>query len=169
MLFGQTFESTSITKEILQRLTKEVEKESENYKRSIAENDNGQALTAFSVDTFRIEQLSAKRSKLDFSTSDMNITISQMRDSYDKLLNKYYKKLLNLLRAEDKDALIKAQKAWLLFRDKESKLIWTLKKNEYSGGGTIQHILANDAELRFLKERVIDLFNYYNNTLEGEL
>ena len=39
----------------------------------------------------QIEQLARKRSELDYSNSDMNITIYQMRDSYDKLLNKYYK------------------------------------------------------------------------------
>jgi uncharacterized protein YecT (DUF1311 family) len=86
-----------------------------------------------------------------------------MRDSYDKLLNKYYKKLLDVLKIEDKEVLIKSQKSWLIFRDNESKLIWTLKKNEYSGGGSIQHILANDEALDFLRNRVIDLFNYYGN------
>lgn len=168
LLFAQTFESTIITKDILQQLTKEVNRDAEVYKKSITKNDNRQALIEFSVDTFRIERLAEKRSKLDYSTSDMNITIYQMRDSYDKLLNKYYKKLLDLLKVEDKEVLIKAQNAWLIFRDNESKLIWTVKKNEYSGGGSIQHILANDEALDFVRNRVIDLFNYYGNMLNED-
>ncbi|MBS1649955.1 MAG: DUF1311 domain-containing protein [Bacteroidetes bacterium] len=168
VLFGQTFESTTITKEVLQRLTKEVDKEAEDYKKTISRNDNKSVLIEFSVDTFRIERLAEKRSKLDYSTSDMSITIYQMKDSYDKLLNKYYQKLLNLLKTEDKEILIKAQKAWLSYRDNESKLIWTLKKKEYSGGGTIQRILANDEQLDFLSDRVIVLFNYYINVINGE-
>ena len=88
-----------------------------------------------------------------------------MRDSYDKLLNKYYKKLLAILKTDDKEILITAQRSWLLFRDNESKLIAVLKKTEYSGGGTIQRILPNGEYLDFLKERVIVLFNYYINTI----
>ena len=164
-LFGQTFESPTITKTVLQKLTRNVDKEADIFKKSITIADNNKEYIDFSVDTFQIEQLARKRSELDYSNSDMNITIYQMRDSYDKLLNKYYKKLLAILKTDDKEILITAQRSWLLFRDNESKLIAVLKKTEYSGGGTIQRILPNGEYLDFLKERVIVLFNYYINTI----
>lgn len=167
--FGQTFESTAITKKTLERLTKEVDKEAEIYRKAVDQTVKEPALTEFTIDTFRIERLARERSALDYSTSDMNITTYQMIDAYDKLLNKYYKRLLDLLKAEDKDVLIQAQRAWLSYREKESKLRGTLKKEEYSGGGTIQSILANNDQLDFLKERVIDLFYYYSNTVNWRL
>lgn len=90
-----------------------------------------------------------------------------MTSSYDQLLNKYYNRLLKLLQPQDKTALIAAQKAWLQFRDAESKLIRTLSKDEYSGGGTIQSNIVTNSYADLVVKRCIDIFNYYDNIIKG--
>jgi uncharacterized protein YecT (DUF1311 family) len=93
----------------------------------------------------------------------MNTTIKNMAASYDKLMNKYYNKLLKLLKPDDKNVLVAAQKAWLKYRDAEFKLIGTMTKEEYSGGGTIQTNIANGRYADITVRRTIEIFNYYFN------
>ena len=78
----------------------------------------------------------------------------QMRDAgyeaatlYDSLLNKYYKKFLAVLKGEDKKNLLQAQKSWLAFRDNETKLVETISKDQYSGGGTMQQLTESSEYL----------------------
>ncbi len=80
----------------------------------------------FSKDTSYIGQVLMQRMKIDYTTVGMNKAIQEMASWYDQLLNKYYNKLLKLLKPQDKTALVTAQKAWLQFKDAESKLIRTL-------------------------------------------
>ena len=100
---------------------------------------------------------------IDYSTIGMNITVDEMTSSYDKLMNKYYNKLLKTLKPGDKKVLINAQKAWLTFRDAETKLIGTMTKEVYSGGGTIQSNIATGAYSDLVVQRTIEIFQYYNN------
>ena len=94
----------------------------------------------------------------------MAITIEEMTSSYDKLMNKYYNKLYKILSPEDKNILVSAQKAWLAYRDSQAKLIGTLTKREYSGGGTtIQMIISNELYSDIVVERTIQLFNNFND------
>lgn len=60
-----------------------------------------------------------------------------------------------------------AQKAWLQFRDTESKLIKTLSKDEYSGGGTIQSNIVTSSYADLVVKRCIDIFNYYDNIIKA--
>lgn len=121
----------------------------------------------FSKDTSLIGQVLMKRMKKDYTTVGMNKAIQEMASSYDQLLNKYYNRLLKLLKPQDKTTLVTAQKAWLQFRDTESKLIRTLSKDEYSGGGTIQSNIVTSSNADLVVKRCIDIFNYYDNIIKG--
>ena len=79
---------------------------------------------------------------------------------YDSLLNKYYKKLLFVLMSEDKKILLNAQKAWIAFRENEIKLIETISKDEYSGGGTLQLLIDSSSYLDLIRNRAIEIFKY---------
>jgi len=69
--------------------------------------------------------------------------------------------LMKLLELNDKQTLIAAQKAWLIFRDSELKLISTLRKEKYSGGGTIQSNIYASEYCNLILKRTEDVFNYY--------
>ncbi len=80
---------------------------------------------------------------------------------YDSLLNKYYKKLLATLKGDDKKLLIQAQKDWLAFRDSESKLVETISKDKYSGGGTMQQLTESSKYLALIRDRFLTIFDRY--------
>ncbi len=165
--FGQSDGPNEITSQLLQKIKADVEKLVPDYKKRITEKGYNKDEIEFSVDTFRISQIVSRRMDIDYSTAGMNITVDDMTDSYDKLMNKYYGKLLKALQPEDKKILINAQKAWLAFRDAEAKLIGTMTKDEYSGGGTIQSTTATDAYADIVVKRTIEIFDYYNNIQKG--
>ena len=105
---------------------------------------------------------------MDYSDFGMRQAGYETAKLYDILLNKYYQKLLTALKADDKKALIQAQKAWIIFRDNEFKLVETLSKTEYSGGGTVQQLIESSEYLDLVKKRTIALFNHYLRTTELE-
>jgi uncharacterized protein YecT (DUF1311 family) len=86
--------------------------------------------------------------------------------SYDKLLNKYYNKLLKALKPEDQKILISAQRAWLVYREGEIKLINTMVKDEYSGGGTIQSLRAVGSYGSLVVNRTKEIFEYYDSIIK---
>lgn len=138
--------------------------------RSLAQIDGPREIThqiEFSRDTFYIGQVMAQRMKIDYTTAGMNKAVQEMSSAYDQLLNKYYNRLLKLLKPQDKTTLVAAQKAWLQFRDTESKLIRTLSKDEYSGGGTIQSNIVTSSYADLVVKRCIDIFNYYDNIVKA--
>jgi hypothetical protein len=49
-----------------------------------------------------------------------------------------------------------------VFRDTEAKLIGTMTKELYSGGGTIQSNIATASYSDLVVQRTITIFNYYN-------
>jgi len=105
--------------------------------------------------------------KIDNTIVGMNKAIQEMSSAYDQLLNKYYNRLLKLLKPQDKATLVTTQKDWLQFRDTESKLIRTLSKDEYSGGGTIKSNIITSSYADLVVKRCIDIFNYYNNIVQS--
>lgn len=123
-----------ISPEILKKIEAEVEVQIPKLKLRLSKQELNADEIEFKIDTFRIETIASKRMEIDFSTTGMNITVDESTTSYDKLMNKYYGKLMKLLKLEDKKILITAQKAWLLFRDAELKLIGTMTDDQYSGG-----------------------------------
>jgi uncharacterized protein YecT (DUF1311 family) len=159
---GQNDEPRDITPQILEKLKAEVEREVPAFRKKIQKNNWSNDKIEFAIDTFRIERLLYKRMDIDYTTIGMNTTVHEMGVSYDVLLNKYYKKLKSALQPEDQKTLISAQKAWLAFREAESKLIMTMTADQYSGGGTIQSNISVGSITNLLIERTLEIFNYYD-------
>ena len=105
---------------------------------------------------------------IDYTTAGMNITVLEMASSYDKLMNKYYNKLLKMLSPDDDKILIAAQKSWLVYRDAEAKLIGTITDPAYSGGGTMQSNIATGRYADLVVQRTIKIFQYYNSVIENK-
>ena len=166
MSFGQNNGPKEITPQILQKLKADIEKQVPIFRQKLSTQYFNTDQIEFSVDTFRIEQLVSKRMQIDYSTVGMNTTIEEMTIWYDKLLNKYYTKLLKRLNTEDKKTLVKAQRSWLTYRDAETELIGTMTKEEYSGGGTIQSTNAVGAYADLIVKRTIEIFKYYDGILK---
>ena len=161
--FGQY--PKEMTPQSLQKIKTEIEKQIPVIKKSLYKQNLTEKEIEFIVDTFRIEELCSRRMEIDYSTSGMNDAMDEREKEYDKLLNKYYNKLLNLLKNDDKKTLIKAQRAWLAYRDAEFELIGTLTIDEYSGGGTIQSNIASGERCELVVNRTIEIYNYYNGII----
>ena len=164
--FGQYGGPKEITPQVLQKLKADIEKQIPEFKKQLFTRELSPDQMEFAVDTFRIEQLVSKRMDLDYSTQGMNKTVQEMTKSYDSLMNKYYTKLLRILKPEDKRVLVNAQKSWLIYRDAEAKLIGAMTKVEYSGGGTIQSNFAVGAYADLVVRRAIAIFNYYDSIVK---
>jgi uncharacterized protein YecT (DUF1311 family) len=157
-----------ITPEILKKIKAEVEAQIPELKLKLSKQELNPDEIEFKIDTFRIETIASKRMEIDYSTTGMNITVDELTTSYDKLMNKYYGKLITLLKPEDKKVLITAQKAWLVFRDSELNLIGTMTDDQYSGGGTIQSNIRMGQYSSLVVERTIKIFRYYNGIIKDE-
>ncbi|HEY6914994.1 MAG TPA: lysozyme inhibitor LprI family protein [Paludibacter sp.] len=161
--YGQNNGPEEITPGRLQTIKAAVDKQANRFKVKLVSNKElTKEQIEFSVDTFKIERIAAKCIEIDYSTMGMVQIIDELTASYDILLNKYYKRLLNALKEEDKKTLIAAQKAWIGYRDAEAKLIGTMTKEEYSGGGTIQSNIATGSYSDLVIKRANEIFNYYN-------
>lgn len=165
---GQSDGLREITPQVLQGIKANIEKLIPAFKKSLSNQELTVDQIEFSLDTFRIEQIVSKRMDIDYSTVGMNITVDEMTSSYDKLMNKYYNKLLKILKTDDKKILVAAQKAWLTYRDAEAKLIGTMTKDEYSGGGSIQSIIATGSYSDIVVKRAIEIFNYYDGVIKDK-
>lgn len=161
LCFAQSDGPKQITPQLLQKIKAEVEKEAIQFKSSISKKDLLSDEIEFAVDTFKIVLLTSKKMDIDYSTPGMNTAVYEQADAYDKLLNKYYNKLLKVLEVNDKQILIAAQKAWLAFRDSELKLVSTLRKEQYSGGGTIQSNIYASQYCNLIVNRTEEIFDYY--------
>ncbi len=166
--FAQNNAPKEITPPVLQQLKADVEKQIPAFKQQLLKRKLTAEQIEFSLDTFRIEKLVLKRMDIDYSTVGMNKTMEEMAASYDQLMNKYYNKLLKSLKQEDQKTLITAQKAWLVYRDAEDKLIGTMTKEEYSGGGTIQTNIAMSEYADLIKKRAINIRNYYDSIIKSQ-
>ena len=166
---GQSTYTTSlITQDVLNGINQQVEKEIPTFKKSISTLEFSNDQIEFAIDTFRIEHIVSKRMDIDNTTIGMNVTIDQQTTSYDKLMNKYYGKLLKALKPEDKKVLIAAEQSWMAYRDAENNLINTMTKDEYSGGGTIQSNIRMGAYSDLVIQRTIAIFNYFNNIIKDK-
>lgn len=150
-----------VTPLMQQKIKVEVEKEAVIKKAQLQKDKVSDADVEFTLDTFRVERFMKKYLELDYSDAGMNQAGYETAKQYDSLLNKYYKKLLVTLKGDDKKILVQAQKAWIAFRDSESKLLETISKDEYSGGGTIQRLAESSEYLEMVKNRVLAIFSHY--------
>lgn len=151
---------------MLKKINAEADREAAAYRKTLKLEDHSADWIEFSTDTFRIARINDKRMDVDFSTQGMNETVMETAGAYDRLLNKYYKKLLNWLKPEDKPVLIAAQRAWLAYRDAERKLIGVTRKEEYSGGGTIQSNIYTGMYASMVETRAVEIFNYYDELVK---
>lgn len=137
----------------------------------IITNDQGskfltQLVHGFKTDTLKIEERMRLKLEIDYSTSGMVGAAYDAEAEYDELLNKYYKLLMSRLGETEKNALRQSQRNWIEYRDSERELNQLLTSDHYSGGGTIQRVIAASKYLDITKTRVIDLYQYLNRGYE---
>ena len=88
----------------------------------------------------------------DLTQSDLNQAASQQFDSADFMLNKAYQKLVAVLDKDMKKELKEAQKAWLKFRDLNSKF----RSNQYKGG-SLSGLIYIQARIEMTQNRTAEL------------
>jgi uncharacterized protein YecT (DUF1311 family) len=116
---------------------------------------------AFTADTMRIERAASLLNDEHYSTIDMHFTILFCMTEYDKLLNKYYRLIMDKLTDEDKIKFRDAQRLWLQFRDSEAKINSDIiASGKYTGGGTMWGIFAGRRNLEIIKERVFGFYDF---------
>ncbi|GAO43569.1 lysozyme inhibitor LprI family protein [Flavihumibacter petaseus] len=157
-----------ITPQKLKQIETRVNQDIELTKARLKAEDWSPEQREYIVDTMRIERLFAATIEIDYSTAGMVNAGYEARQQYDVLLNKYYKKLMAILKGDDKNTLVQAQKAWLAFRDAEFKLIGIVSKEEYSGGGTMQSLIDSAQFLAIVKQRTQELFDHLTRTIRQE-
>ena len=171
LLFSQTAtfsqdksDPVEVTPVIEKKINQEIISEAGSLKTKLTSDKESTASIEFILDTFRIEKFQDKYMDYDWSTAGMSTATYDAAKKYDSLLNKYYKKLLVVLKQSDKLVLVNAQKSWITFRDNELKLIETISKDEYSGGGTIQQLIDASEYLDIIKQRTIIIYEHYSRT-----
>ena len=146
-----------LTPALEKKFKAEIEKEVVKLKAELKKSSETDLGIEFQIDKFRLDELLNKFAETDYTTAGICNAEYKIAQQYDSLLNKYYKKLLNVLKGEDKQALIKTQKAWMAFRDAEHHLDVTLSNEEYSGGGTMQSMIVASAYRQFVAKRVDEI------------
>lgn len=115
----------------------------------------------FHVDTFKAEETARLKMDIAESSAAMNEAMHDLYTDYDKILNIYYNRLLKLLTPEDRKILIQAQRAWLIFQTEERKLLETLMKSEYSGGGTVLSNIQVGMVTELMIHRTLEIGQHY--------
>lgn len=159
-------EPSAITPEVLKKIKGEVDKEAVKFREALVKegNNTGEYLE-YSVDTFKLQQIARKRIDIDYTIWGMNKTVEEMTDGYDKLMNKYYQKLLQTLDSTDKKALIDTQREWLKFKKTEMDFVFVLLKDKYTGGGGITSNISVGYYSDIVVQRTDKLFEYYNTNI----
>ena len=168
-LFSQVKDyPTQVTDSISKKINTAVEKEVLQLKSSLEKKKYPKEEIEFILDTARIELYYSKYMDIDYTTAGMANATYQATEKYDKLLNKYYQKLMTILKGQDKQVLTQSQRAWMTFRDNEIKLIETLTKDEYSGGGTVQILNYSSLVLELTRKRLLEIYAHFHGTLAIE-
>ncbi len=167
-VFCQSKGPQQLSPTALAQIKSDVEKQVQVFKKQLDGKDLSALEVGFTLDTFRIERTTSMKMNVDYSTAGMNQAMNEKAIAYDLLLNNYYKLLIGVLKPADKTALIAAQRAWLTFRNAEQKLITTLAKTEYSGGGTIQSNIIYGSYTDLVVKRTLAIFDYYKSLLRNK-
>ena len=93
------------------------------------------------------------------TTIGMISCIQVALEEWDAELNKYYKLLIETLKADEEKNLRTAQRQWLVFRDKEFEFIETMYGNM---SGTMWDIVRTDCKNNFVRQRALELKSYYD-------
>lgn len=158
-----------VTPAISNTIQQEVKKEEAAFAAKLKQSKTNDTETEFALDTFRVNIYMKKYMGYDFSTAGMRIATYEAAEKYDSLLNKYYKQLLMALTPADRPVLIAAQRAWLVYRDSETKLVELISKEQYSGGGTMQQLIEAGKYLTMVKERTDAVFQHYQRAAQNNL
>lgn len=114
----------------------------------------------FKVDTFKIEKRQDLYLNKYFSQQSINQSAYTRYDEYDKLLNKYYNKLLAKIKSkESKNDLKESQRNWIAYRDAEFKFI----ENNFGGLFSMAPLIVQSYHIVIVKDRLVELFEYYNS------
>lgn len=116
--------------------------------------------TQFTVDTFKVEQLLAKKMAADTSQAERIAAINEAEIEYTFLMEKYYSLLLNIYDEEGKKSIAAAQKKWLKYRDDEIKMTEKLYEEEKKGDLKSKEIAKASENLELTKERVVELYKH---------
>ncbi len=157
-----------VTTEMQQHIKKDIEKEIPQLMKRLEKEKANALRTEFTIDTFRVERFMAKWVDLDYRDFGMRDAAYETARLYDSLLNKYYKKLMGVLQGDDRKILLVAQKNWISFRDSEFRLVQTIGKVEYAGGGTMQQLTESSEYLNLVKSRTIVLFSHLARATQSE-
>ena len=167
--FSQTKkEAVEVTPQLQKRIKEDIETLIPQFKKTLEKEKLNQVQIEFEVDTFKVERFMDKWIDFDYTDVGMSDGAYAGAKLYDSLLNKYYKKLLAVRKTDDRKVLIQVQKAWLLYRDSECKLVETISKDEYSGGGTMQQLIESGTYLNLVKTRTIAIFSHYAKATQSE-
>lgn len=123
----------------------------------------------FQQDTARIEN--HIRNENLSSTADFLQSIKYLEVEYDKLLNKYYHLLMSCLDQEGKQALKSAQINWIKFQTADRKLLDHISTLIYKnmGGGTLSNYLSAPLYGYIIKDRAIELYEYYYAVINSKI
>lgn len=108
-----------------------------------------------------IDQELEKCMDIAVSTSEMIECQVQAGAAWDRELNKYYQLYLSELNDEGKAVLKEAQREWIVYRDKEYKLIDSHYLRQLEG--TMWHPVAAGEKVKIVKERALKLKGYYED------
>ena len=166
---AQNFDKSAVevTPAMQVKLKLDVEKEVPAFKEKIKKWKYGPIATEFAVDTFKVERLTEKWMKLNYTDAGMSEATYNQAKEYDVLLNKYYKKLLGILNAEERTKLVAAQRSWISFRDNEEKLLEAVNDKVYSGG-TIEGLTNASEYMNLVQNRTKGLYSYYVRCMHEE-
>jgi len=161
--------SANFTSAQVQKIKTEVERKVISVKQKLThEGFYSTESIEFMTDTFRIEETARLTMHIAESSAAMNEVISAMANEYDKLLNKYYNRLMKLLSIEDQKILQQAQRNWLTFRDSEQKLITALSAPQYSGGGSMVSNIITYQYADIIVQRALAIGGYYSSVADNQ-
>lgn len=155
-----------ISKKDMDEINTEVDKEVLIFRKKLEKNDYYDDIEQkkieieFACDTFKTETLFYKKIQKEPNNNYVLQATYEAEAEYDKLLNKYFKILLNKLDKDEQEFLRQTQRNWIQFRDSEKTLSEIISKEEYSGGGTLQNAIMAEKQFSITKERVLQLYEY---------
>src|SRR5688572_889908 len=102
---SQTKAPVEMTPDLQKKIMQDIDKKVHKIKQRLAKDGDNAVHVEFAVDTFRLERFMAKWVDLDYGDFGMRDAGYATAKLYDSLLNKYYRKLLTVLKGDDKKAL----------------------------------------------------------------
>ena len=115
----------------------------------------------YAKDTFSIQETSRFCQKRDYTTLRMSLCNIYREEAQRYLVNKYYTKLMSILKEEDKLLLKENQEHWYESYKSDKLLSKKITSEKYTGGGTMWQIVDYSDQ----QSRIQFLFDCYNQNL----